>query len=78
MNMLQANFNFENPCDSKNQIDVSESPQGYYPVLKNELKTDDNICNHCDWRRDCSATICSCMSYRRKDKQAVFFKKLES
>jgi hypothetical protein len=66
-------------------IDKNESPIGYYPVLKPDLRFNTNIgniCNLCDWRKDCCANIDNaclkypCMSDRRKDLMSVLFKRI--
>jgi hypothetical protein len=62
--------------------DKKDAPDGYRPVPKDSLVCDSrgnvsgNICNHCDWRKDCDAKKFSCMSYNRKDGIGVFFKKI--
>lgn len=68
---------------STNFVNPSEAPKGYYAVSKKSFydlvgikPRVTNICTECDWRKDCSASVCSCMSYNRKDKMSVVFKKL--
>lgn len=59
-------------------VDVNDAPKGFHPVSINTVlapNSNENKCNHCDWRKNCSATICSCMSYKRKDGVGVVFKK---
>lgn len=58
-------------------INHKDAPPGFYPISKNEIPgyAGDNICRYCDWRPDCSAAICSCMSYRRQDGIGVIFKR---
>lgn len=67
------------------KTDSSETPEGYYPVPKstireaerngyNSFKRPANICRQCDWRSACSASVCGCMSYNRKDGVSVVFK----
>ncbi len=60
------------------RIDQTDVPDGYKAVPKSELKygRGDNICNYCDWRKDCDSRICKCGSHSRKDKVGVFFKKI--
>ena len=59
-------------------IDITEAPVGFYPILKDEVSTP-NVCSSCDARQLCQdADWClrnPCMSYRRKDKMPVVFKK---
>ena len=55
-------------------VDHNDAPKGYYPVPKDTLHQTGNICKACDWRPDCDAKICSCMSYNRADGISVVFK----
>jgi hypothetical protein len=57
-------------------LDKTEAPKGYYAVEKDSIKSNENVCHFCEWRKDCNANVCSCMSYNRKDGVGVFFKKL--
>jgi hypothetical protein len=73
-------------------VDKKEAPEGYYPVPKDDVQPNsfsvtsssrqkqDNICNYCEWRKECCALVkdskyVSCMSYNRKDGIGVVFKK---
>jgi hypothetical protein len=56
-------------------VDHEDAPKGYYPVPKDAVPQYENICRACDWRPDCNAKICSCMSYNRADGISVVFKK---
>lgn len=61
------------------KTDNSEAPEGYYPVPKSSVRfsgerRNENICRRCDWRPYCSAAVCGCMSYNRKDNISVVFK----
>lgn len=64
------------PLGQQHLIDQKETPEGYKAIPKDTLNTTDNICNHCDWRKECqkNASV-SCMSYSRKDGIGVLFKK---
>lgn len=58
-------------------IDSSNAPEGYYPAPKDSVRKGNvNICTECDWRKDCAARVCSCMSYERNDGVSVVFKKV--
>ena len=59
---------------NKEYVDEAEAPEGYYAVPKSSIKSNENVCNHCDWRSDCNKKVCSCMSYDRKDEVGVIFK----
>lgn len=39
-----------------NVLNPSEAPNGFYAVLKRDVKTDKlgNICRACDWRPECN------------------------
>ena len=67
---------FNNHISKQFHIDITEAPQDYYPVLKDSITENKNVCHFCDWRSNCKATVCSCMADKRKDKQSVYFKKL--
>lgn len=68
----------------------TQTPEGYYTILKNEIpgrygaQRNENVCNFCDWRKDCQANIdnaCKkypCVSYKRNDERAVIFKRIKS
>ena len=65
-----------NSTNQEAMIDKNESPDGFYPIPKDSLNhTNENVCHFCDWRKECDARICSCMSYSRADGIGVFFKK---
>jgi hypothetical protein len=56
-------------------VDSDDAPEGYIAVPKSSIQNHGkNLCESCDWREICSATICSCMSYGRKDAIGVVFK----
>lgn len=61
-------------------LDASDAPQGYVAVPKDVVQPPSNnsypnICRECDWRSECNARQFSCMSYARKDKIGVVFKR---
>lgn len=74
---METNY-LKTPIDTL--IDKKEAPEGFVPVSKFEIKGNENVCNYCDWRRQCVENIdnaCQkypCVSTRRKDGQAVIFK----
>ena len=69
--MIQAQFAFDG-------IDQSNTPPGMTAILKSELTTHDNVCNHCDYRRlGCQQggpTLIRCMPWSRPDGSSVLFK----
>ncbi len=58
-------------------IDQSNTPIGMVASLKADVKSHDNICNHCDYRRrgcqDGGPNLIRCMSYSRPDGASVIF-----
>lgn len=68
----QLTFNFEG-----NGIDMTDSPEGYYPILKSSIDTTQNLCRFCDFRPLCPNGP-HCMSYGRQDKKSVVFKKKQA
>jgi hypothetical protein len=78
----RAHFDSMNPRQTHRtreqfrKMNSNEAPKGYYPMLKESLSSSDNVCNHCDWRSDCTKAICSCMAYDRKDGVGVIFKEI--
>jgi hypothetical protein len=61
-------------------IDQSNSPEGMTSIRKAELKTTENICNHCDYRRvGCQQggqQMIRCMPWARPDGVSVLFKRV--
>jgi hypothetical protein len=61
-----------------------EAPDGYYAVLKSDIRSTENLCRSCDWRPVCQTKGGRgqpsykpeerCMSYNRKDGASVVFK----
>ena len=59
-------------------VDKNNAPAGFYPIPKlslTENQLSQNICRACDWRPECSGSVCSCMSDKRPDGISVVFKK---
>jgi len=57
-------------------INSSDSPEGYHPIPKDTVPQYKNICEFCDWRKDCNGFLFSCMADKRKDGIGVVFKKI--
>lgn len=65
--------------NDKHAIDMTNAPNGYYPVTKQSVINDSdnrNICRQCDWVIACSGFKGACMSYNRPDGVSVVFKKI--
>ena len=63
-------------------IDQANVPTGMIAVPKADLKTTDNICNHCDYRREgCQQggpSLVRCMPWSRPDGASVLFKRSQT
>jgi hypothetical protein len=75
MKFMQLQIDFDG-------IDQLNTPNGMMAVLKSNLMSSDNICNHCDYRfngcNDDYSTLANgklipCMNHNRKDGKCVFF-----
>lgn len=45
-------------------VNPKEAPEGFYAVLKSKYSNrGDNLCNHCDWRKQCNDPNTDLLAY---------------